>query len=162
VLEHVADPEAALERVRSWLRPGGSVIVAVPNLDSLQARLGQNRWFHQDVPRHCTHFTARGLGLLLERSGFTLERIRHLLVEHNFLGMWQTLLNRVCRERDFAFRLLKHDLPGVPRRVVALDLAVTLLAGAVLAPIAIALELLAGLSGHGGTVFAVASVGLEQ
>ena len=36
--------------------------------------------------------------------------MRHLLIEQNPLGMWQTLLNRLTAERDFAFRLLKRDL----------------------------------------------------
>ena len=57
---------------------------------------------------------------LLERTGFEPERVRHLLVEQNPLGMWQTLLNRLTRERDFAFRLLKRDLgPAGPAAAVA-------------------------------------------
>ena len=155
VLEHLDDPEAALTRIRTWLRPGGRVVLACPNLSSLQARIGGDRWFHQDVPRHRTHFTEAGLRLLLERSGFRLERMAHLLVEQNPLGMWQTLLNRLTGERDVAFRALKRDLgsgPGARR-----DLALTAVAGPLLAPIAIALELAAGLAGRGGSVVALAS-----
>ncbi len=59
VLEHLEDPRSALERIRGWLAPRGAVLVGVPNLDSLQARLGGARWYHLDVPRHRTHFTAR-------------------------------------------------------------------------------------------------------
>ena len=154
VLEHLDDPAEALAQIGAWLRPGGRVVVACPNLASLQARIGGDRWFHQDVPRHRTHFTATGLRLLLERSRFRLERVSHLLVEQNPLGMWQTLLNRVTRERNVAFRALKRDLgrePGIPR-----DLALTATAGPLLAPVAVALELVAGLAGRGGSVVAVA------
>jgi SAM-dependent methyltransferase len=151
-LEHVEDPAAALARIRPWLVPGGRLIVAVPNLAGLQARLGGDRWFHQDVPRHRTHFTARGLAALVERPGFRIGRVSQLVIEQNPLGMWQTLLNRVCTERDFAFRLLKRDLGGVPRPRVARDLAVTALAGALLAPVAVLLELAAGAAGRGGSV----------
>ncbi|OLE36609.1 MAG: hypothetical protein AUG48_06885 [Actinobacteria bacterium 13_1_20CM_3_68_9] len=157
VLEHLDDPAAAVTQIGTWLRPGGRAVVACPNLASLQARIGGDRWFHQDVPRHRTHFTADGLRLLLERSGFRLERMAHLLVEQNPLGMWQTLLNRLTRERDVAFRALKRDLgrgPGVGR-----DLALSAVAGPLLAPIAVTLELAAGLAGHGGSVVAVASRG---
>ncbi len=114
-LEHLADPAAAITRAREWLVPGGRLIVAVPDLASLQARIGGDRWFHQDVPRHRTHFTSRGLGELLERSGLHVTRVRHILVEQNPLGMWLTLLNRVTVERDFFFRLVKGDLGGVSR-----------------------------------------------
>ena len=151
VLEHLDDPAGAVGRIGTWLRPGGRVVLACPNLASLQARIGGDRWFHQDVPRHRTHFTATGLGLLLERSRFRLERISHLLVEQNPLGMWQTLLNLVTRDRDVAFRALKRDL-GRERR----DLVVTAIAGPLLAPVAVALELVAGLAGRGGSVVAVA------
>ena len=40
VLEHLPDPRAALDRAAALLRPGGTLIVSVPNNDSLQARLG--------------------------------------------------------------------------------------------------------------------------
>lgn len=40
VLEHVADPVGILERVRTWLAPGGRIIAIVPNADSLHRRLG--------------------------------------------------------------------------------------------------------------------------
>ena len=154
VLEHLDDPEAAVARIRIWLRPGGRLVVACPNLASLQARIGGDRWFHQDVPRHRTHFTAAGLRMLLERSGFRLQRMAHLLVEQNPFGMWQTLLNQLTHERDVVFRALKRDLgrgPGVGR-----DLALAAVAGPLLAPIAVAIELVAGLAGRGGSVVALA------
>jgi SAM-dependent methyltransferase len=151
-LEHLAAPDEALRRVRPWLAAGGRLVVAVPNLAGLQARLGGDRWFHQDVPRHRTHFTASGIAALVERTGFRVRGLSHVLIEQNPLGMWQTLLNRICAERDFAFRLLKRDLAGVPPLRRARDLAVTAVAGAPLAPVAIALELAAGLAGRGGSV----------
>jgi SAM-dependent methyltransferase len=152
VLEHLEDPQGALRRIRSWLAPGGRVVVACPDLASLQARIGGDRWFHQDVPRHRTHFTSRGLRLLLKRSGFRVQRVSHLLIEQNPLGMWQTLLNRLTRERDFAFRFIKRDLAGISRRDRRRDLALTALVGPFLAPVAVLLELGAGLTGRGGTM----------
>jgi SAM-dependent methyltransferase len=153
-IEHLDDPAATLARIVAWLRPGGRVIVACPNLASLQARIGGDRWFHQDVPRHRTHFTALGLRLLLQRTGFRLRRMSHVVVEQNPLGMWQTLLNLLTRERDVAFRALKRDLGPGP--AVRRDLALTAIAAAPLAAIALLLEAAADLARHGGSVVAVA------
>jgi hypothetical protein len=151
-LEHLDRPEEALGRLHGWLRPGGSLVVAVPNLASAQARIGGDRWFHQDVPRHRVHLTPPGAAALLERSGFRVERVRHVLVEQNPLGMWQTLLNRLTRERDFAFRALKRDLGPAARGSRARDWAVTLLAGPLLAPVAVIAELVAGACRRGGSI----------
>lgn len=39
ILEHVDDPVALLRRIRTWLAPGGRLIVVVPNKESLHRRL---------------------------------------------------------------------------------------------------------------------------
>jgi 2-polyprenyl-3-methyl-5-hydroxy-6-metoxy-1,4-benzoquinol methylase len=94
VLEHLDDPGAALDQIATWLAPSGVLLVGVPNLASLQARLGAERWFHLDVPRHRLHFTPAGLDALLRARGFVPVRTHHLLAEHNPFGMWQSLLSR--------------------------------------------------------------------
>jgi SAM-dependent methyltransferase len=151
-LEHLDDPAGALNRARGWLRPGGSIVIAVPDIASLQARLGGDLWFHQDVPRHRTHFTPDGMRALLGRTGFRVRAVSHVLVEQNPLGMWQTLLNRLTRERDFAFRLLKRDLGPASPGGRAFDLLITAVGGILLAPLAVAAELVAGIAGRGGTM----------
>jgi SAM-dependent methyltransferase len=43
VLEHLEDPGEALTRISSWLVPGGGLLLGVPNLASLQARVAGER-----------------------------------------------------------------------------------------------------------------------
>jgi SAM-dependent methyltransferase len=144
VLEHLDDPGAALDHVAGWLRPGGVVLVGVPNLASLQARLSGGRWFHLDLPRHRTHFTPEGLDALLRAHGFTPEAARHVLAEHNPYGMWQSLVP--TREPSYAYHLLKRNVP-----VRAVPLATTV-AALPLVPVAAAAEVAAGLAKRGGTI----------
>jgi SAM-dependent methyltransferase len=151
VLEHLDDPAAALERIAGWLRPGGGLLVGVPNLASVQARIGGSRWFHLDVPRHRVHFTPAGVRALLERCGFEVVAERHVLLEHNPFGMWQTLVNRVTFTPSWLFRALQRD---APLRVT--DAVVTLIA-LPLVPVAALLELACGLARRGGTVAVVAT-----
>lgn len=75
VLEHVADPAEALATAHAALRPGGRLIVCVPNFASWQSRLFRDRWFALDTPRHRHHMTPDGLVRLAERCGFTVESI---------------------------------------------------------------------------------------
>ncbi len=150
VLEHVEDPGAALERIAGWLRPGGMLVVAVPNLASVQARLGGARWYHLDVPRHRTHFTARGLRTLLRAHGLEPVSTRHVLAEHNPFGLWVSVVSRATRVPSWLYHALKHNAPLRSR-----DALVTLLA-LPLVPVAVALEAAFGLARRGGTISVVA------
>jgi SAM-dependent methyltransferase len=121
VLEHLDDPVLGLRSAVGALGRHGRIVVSVPNLDSLQARIGGPRWFHLDVPRHAVHFTRRGLVRLIERCGLAVTRIGNVVLDQNLLGATQTLLNRLTIEQNVAFRTLKRDLTGVPARDLILS-----------------------------------------
>ena len=146
VLEHVEDPRGALEAIAGWLRPGGGLVLGVPNLASWQARIGGTRWFHLDLPRHRTHFTPAGLEAILAATGFEVVGMRHRLLEHNPFGMWQSAVNRLTSTPSYLFNLLKRNAP-----LRSPDALVTL-AALPLLPVAAVVELAAAASGHGGTV----------
>jgi len=150
VLEHLHDPRAAVERLGGWLRPGGLLLIGVPNLRSLQARVGGPRWFHLDVPRHRTHFTPDGLRHLVQDAGLEVVAVHQVLLEHNPFGLWQSAVNRLSGTTSYLYYLLKRaDRPR------AWPLAATLLALPLL-PLAAAVEALAGALGRGGTMALVA------
>jgi SAM-dependent methyltransferase len=150
VLEHLDEPGAGIGRIREWLRPDGWLLVGVPNLVSLQAVVGADRWYHLDVPRHRVHFTPAGLRNLLEAQGFSVGSMHHLLLEHNPFGMWQSLVNRATDRPSYLYNLLKHNAPARSR-----DLVITL-AAVPLAPLAVAAEAIAGAAGRGGTIAVLA------
>jgi 2-polyprenyl-3-methyl-5-hydroxy-6-metoxy-1,4-benzoquinol methylase len=87
-LEHVHQPLETLREVHRLLSPGGQVLVAVPNIESLAfARFGAD-WFGLDVPRHLTHFAPATLKKMLENAGFHIlvrQNIRHSLWFRNSL-----------------------------------------------------------------------------
>src|SRR5207245_2368088 len=69
-LEHVHAPLSVLQQAHRLLAPGGQLIVAVPNIDSLPFRWFGSAWFGLDLPRHLTHFAPWTLQLMLQRAGF--------------------------------------------------------------------------------------------
>jgi 2-polyprenyl-3-methyl-5-hydroxy-6-metoxy-1,4-benzoquinol methylase len=77
-LEHVHDPLRVLREARRLLVPGGRLLVAVPNIDSLPFRWFAGAWFGLDLPRHLTHFTPWTLTLMLQRAGFQAGPVRML------------------------------------------------------------------------------------
>jgi SAM-dependent methyltransferase len=150
VLEHLDDPGAALLRSRSWLRPGGLLLVGVPNIGSLQAAIGGAGWLHLDAPRHRVHFTVDGAQRLLASSGFEPLRVHHWVLEQNVHGMWIALLVRLGMRPGFPFHFLKRNIDATAR-----DLALTAV-GIPLIPVAAGVEAGAALARRGGTVAVVA------
>ncbi|HKQ19847.1 MAG TPA: class I SAM-dependent methyltransferase, partial [Candidatus Eisenbacteria bacterium] len=93
VLEHLDQPDELLRHCARWLRPGGALMLAVPNIDSWQGRLFRGAWFHLDPPRHFFHFGPSSLGSALSNAGFQVETMRHLSWEQNLYGVIQSALN---------------------------------------------------------------------
>ena len=57
VLEHVPDLQKIIRDLSLILKPGGSIIIAVPNFKSYDARYYKKFWAAYDVPRHLWHFS---------------------------------------------------------------------------------------------------------
>jgi SAM-dependent methyltransferase len=51
-LEHLQHPWEVLEQAAKCLEPGGVLVIAMPNPESVQFRLLGSRWAHIDAPRH--------------------------------------------------------------------------------------------------------------
>lgn len=78
VVEHLVDPRAMLEASRARLKPGGLLVVAVPNLDNLPMRIAYRLARRRALPLyeagwrepHLSHFDPRTLRTLLRGAGF--------------------------------------------------------------------------------------------
>jgi SAM-dependent methyltransferase len=70
VLEHLHDPLSALIRMRGWLKPGGRLVIEVPNVYQPHGLLEEN--FFQNA--HLTYFSPSTLRVLLARAGYTVLR----------------------------------------------------------------------------------------
>jgi SAM-dependent methyltransferase len=94
VLEHLPDPRSVLLRAATLLADEGWLLVSLPNLDSLQARLFRTHWYpFDDVPRHIYHFSQRSLLLLLQETGFQVRRRLLFSPRVNFHSLKHSLLN---------------------------------------------------------------------
>ncbi len=77
VLEHSRQPLAMLGRLRSWLRPGGHLILAVPDVGSILPRFVMRRhWFYYAPQEHLYYFDERTLERSLGTAGLQVASIR--------------------------------------------------------------------------------------
>lgn len=74
-LEHLPDAGEELARAARLLASDGVLVIAVPNADSLQARIFGERWFALDLPRHLVHLPAEALVQRLREHGLEVERV---------------------------------------------------------------------------------------
>lgn len=108
-LEHVHQPLDVVRAARQLLTPGGRLVIAVPNLDSLPFAWFGADWNGLELPRHLTHFTPPTLRYLLERAGLRVRELR--TVRHNgWLRHSARLAQRYPRQSSFWCRLLKNRL----------------------------------------------------
>jgi SAM-dependent methyltransferase len=138
VLEHLADPIGALRDVADRLRPGGTLVLGLPNIDSWQARLFGRHWLHLDVPRHLCHFTPASIERALRGAGLRLARIDFRSVEHDPLGWAQSALDRLGFEQQLLLRVITRAerRSGVLATAATVLLAIPLLAVGTVAAVA--------------------------
>ena len=112
-IEHLRDPQAALQQVHALLEPGGVILLATPSLDSWSARLLRRRWM-EFKPAHLVFFSRATIGNALSRAGFEQVRIEPNYkvltpeyVHHRFARLRVPVLSRLL---TLGYRLLPGPL----------------------------------------------------
>jgi SAM-dependent methyltransferase len=150
-LEHLADPKGAVEHAHRVLRPGGVLIVAVPNVASFQARLFGNRWLALDLPRHLVHLSDRGLVDGLAEVGYEVERTSSVRGGQIVFGWLHGLVGLLPGAPDLYDAVRRPQARSRPmgrgERLYALG------AAALLLPVGALAALMESAAGHGGTVY---------
>ena len=70
VLEHIPEPVRLLKEIYRILKPGGELIICVPNFSSFSRKIFNKYWDALVIPEHLHHFTSESLKRLAEVSGF--------------------------------------------------------------------------------------------
>lgn len=75
VLEHVPDIEKHIHHLKRIVKPGGTIIIAVPNYKSFDAAYYGSFWAAYDVPRHLWHFSKKSVQKIFEAQGMDVVKI---------------------------------------------------------------------------------------
>ena len=75
VLEHVPDLDAQIKELKRLLKQNGTLIIAVPNYKSFDAKHYGAFWAAYDVPIHFWHFSKKAIQMLFAKEGMKLEKV---------------------------------------------------------------------------------------
>jgi 2-polyprenyl-3-methyl-5-hydroxy-6-metoxy-1,4-benzoquinol methylase len=86
-LEHVQDLNATLLQIKRILKDNGYLVIAVPNVNSYDAKIYGSFWAAYDVPRHLYHFTRKTMNRLLNRNGFSVHSVLPMCLDAFYICM---------------------------------------------------------------------------
>lgn len=155
VFEHLDNPREVLRACARALRPGGVLALAVPNIDSWQAQATHYGWFHLDLPRHYSHFSAPWLRERFAELGLRVVGEFHGSLEQNPYGWIQSLLNAAGLRFNLLYDMLRTQSARAtkrPWREVPLQSLVSTVGAVLLLPFALAMWLPEVLGKRGATV----------
>ena len=75
VLEHVPDLNEQIKELKRLLKPNGTLIIAVPNFKSFDAKHYGKFWAAYDVPIHFWHFSKTAIRSLFQKERMKLVKV---------------------------------------------------------------------------------------
>ena len=100
VLEHVDDLHFQTSEIVRLLKPGGRLILALPNFQSFDCQYYKDKWAAWDVPRHLNHFAPDTLRNIMTSLGFQVIDTQRLIWDAYYISYMSE-------------RFLGHSLPLV-------------------------------------------------
>lgn len=113
VLEHLLEPGRVLERSRRFLKPGGAVLLSIPNVAFWEIRkellLGRFDYTERGIldRSHLHFYTETSLRKFVHESGYDLRELHHIFDKMPFDALFPGKLIALKRKLDgVSFRLL--------------------------------------------------------
>ena len=87
VLEHLPDLNAQITKLMELLEEKGTLIVAVPNYNSYDAKYYGEYWAAYDVPRHLWHFSRTSIDRIFREHNMKLIKTRPMLFDAFYVSL---------------------------------------------------------------------------
>ncbi len=86
VLEHITNLEETVLQLSNLVKPNGTLIIAVPNFESFDAKYYKEFWAAYDVPRHLWHFSKESIKKLFSER-FNLVKTEPMIFDSFYVSL---------------------------------------------------------------------------
>lgn len=114
VLEHVPNLTEYIANLKRIVKPDGTIIIAVPNYKSYDAKYYNRFWAAYDVPRHLWHFSKTSIKRLFSDVDMELKKVKPMW----FDSFYVSLLSEKYKNGNMSF--VKGFLVGLRSNVSGL------------------------------------------
>ncbi|MCZ4407720.1 class I SAM-dependent methyltransferase [Cryomorphaceae bacterium 1068] len=87
VLEHIPNFMEVIQDLSKLIIPRGILVLALPNYQSLDAKIYKTRWAGYDVPRHLWHFTKTDIENLAESFDLELINTKGMIFDSTYVSL---------------------------------------------------------------------------
>ena len=87
VLEHVPNLEEYIANLKRIVKPNGTIIIAVPNYKSYDAKYYNRFWAAYDVPRHLWHFSKTSIKRLFSDVDMELKKVKPMWFDSFYVSL---------------------------------------------------------------------------
>lgn len=87
VLEHLPNLEDHISLFKKILKPNGTLIIAVPNYKSYDAKHYKQFWAAYDVPRHLWHFNKASISKLVSKQTMEVIKIKPMWFDAFYVSL---------------------------------------------------------------------------
>jgi len=86
VFEHLNNQKETLRELRRILKPGGTLVIAVPQRRCLNYLIFGKYWQHIDIPRHLIVPSIKNMKSYVKEAGFKIKKIKYVESPSSFLA----------------------------------------------------------------------------
>ncbi len=87
VLEHVHNLNETVATLKSMLKEKGKIIIAVPNISSMDNEIYKEDWASYDVPRHLYHFDRDSMKTLMLKHGLKVKKTYPMRLDAYYISL---------------------------------------------------------------------------
>ncbi|HET8858462.1 class I SAM-dependent methyltransferase [Marivirga sp.] len=87
VLEHIHHINDTIKLLKSVLKEKGKIVIAVPNIESYDQTIFQDKWAAYDVPRHLYHFSQETMKTLMLKHGLNTKSVHPMKLDAYYISL---------------------------------------------------------------------------